>query len=71
MFQEGNDPVARKAFQLLALKSGGRYFRFDLNKPGAIKRLSSQLNAVARLAVGGAEALQRIGVTALTDQRRA
>jgi len=71
MFQEGDDPAARKAFQLLALKSGGRYFKFDPNKPVAIKQPSAQLNAVARLAVGDAEALQHIGVTALMDQRRA
>jgi hypothetical protein len=70
LFHEGGDPDVRKAFQLLALKSGGRYFKFNANKSGAIQQLSEQLNAVARLAVGDIRALQRIGATAvLTDQR--
>jgi hypothetical protein len=71
MFQEGNDPAPRKAFQLLALKSGGRYFKFDPNKSGGISQLAGQLNAVARLAVGDIEALQHIGANgaALTDHR--
>jgi hypothetical protein len=70
VFQEGDDAEARKAFQLLALKSGGRYFKFNANTSAAIKQLSNQLNAVARLAVGDTEALQHIGVTAaLADQR--
>ncbi len=70
MFQEGDDPTARKAFNLLALKSGGRYFKFNANTSGAIKQLSSQLNAIARLAVGDVAALQRIGAAGvLTDQR--
>src|SRR5262249_10198803 len=30
IFQEGNDPAMEKAFRLLALKSGGRYFKFNL-----------------------------------------
>jgi hypothetical protein len=65
MFQEGRDPAARKAFRLLALKSGGVYFEFDPNKARAVEQLSEQLNAVARLAVGDAEALQQIGVNLL------
>jgi hypothetical protein len=70
MFQEGRDPAVRKAFRLLALKSGGAYFEFNPNTSRAIKQLSDRLNAIARLAVGDAEAMQRIGVTAvLTDQR--
>jgi hypothetical protein len=69
-FQEGDDPAARKAFQLLALKSGGRYFQFNPKLSRGIKQLSNQLNALARLAVADAQALQKIGVTgALTDQR--
>jgi hypothetical protein len=64
MFQEGRDSAVRKAFRLLALKSGGAYFEFNLDKPRAVKQLSDQLNTIARLAVGDVEALQRIGVTA-------
>jgi hypothetical protein len=70
LFQEGRDSAVRKAFRLLALKSGGAYFEFNPDASRAIEQLSDQLNAVARLAVGDVEALQRIGVTdALTDQR--
>ena len=72
LFQEGRDPAARKAFRLLALKSGGAYFEFNPNTSRAIEQLSDQLNAVARLAVGDVEAMQRIGVIgALMDQRSA
>jgi hypothetical protein len=54
----------------LALKSGGAYFEFNPDKPQAVEQLSEQLNAVARLAVGDVEALDRITKTAaLTDQR--
>ena len=59
LFQEGRDGAVRKAFRLLALKSGGMYFEFDPNKPRAAAQLSGQLNAVARLVVGDATALQR------------
>jgi hypothetical protein len=52
LFQEGRDPAVRKAFRLLALKSGGMYFEFDPNKPRAVAQLSGQLNAIARLVVG-------------------
>jgi hypothetical protein len=70
LFQEGRDPAVRKAFRLLALKSGGAYFEFNPNAPRAIEQLSDQLNAVARLAVGDVEAMQRIVVAgALTEQR--
>jgi hypothetical protein len=64
IFQEGRDPAVRKAFRLLALRSGGAYFEFNPDKPRAVEQLSDQLNAIARLAVGDAEALQRIGATA-------
>jgi hypothetical protein len=60
IFQEGDDRAVEKAFRLLALKSGGKYFKFNLNVPHAVERLSSQLNAIARLAVGDREALLRI-----------
>ena len=38
-----------------------RYFEFNPEKPRAAEQLGAQLNAIARMAVGGA--------TALTDQR--
>ena len=70
IFQEGRDAAVRRAFRLLALKSGGAYFEFNPDKPRAVEQLSEQLNAVARLAVGDFEALDRITKTAaLTDQR--
>jgi hypothetical protein len=56
IFQEGNDAVVRKAFRLVALKSGGAYFEFNPNKPRAVAQLSERLNAVARFAVGDAAA---------------
>jgi hypothetical protein len=69
IFQEGRDSVVRRAFRLLALKSGGAYFEFNSDKPRAVEQLSEQLNAVGRLAVGDVEALERITKTAaLTDQ---
>ena len=64
MFQEGRDPAVRKAFRLLALKSGGAYFEFNPDKPRAVEQLSEQLNAVARLAVGDVAALERTNKTA-------
>lgn len=60
IFQEGQDPAVQKAFRLLALKSDGKYFEFNLNAPSAVERLSGQLNAIARLAVGDREALRLI-----------
>jgi hypothetical protein len=70
IFQEGRDPVVRNAFRLLALASGGAYFEFNPDSEQAVKQLSDRLNAIARLAVGDVEALQRIGATAaLMDQR--
>jgi hypothetical protein len=71
LFQEGRDPDVRKAFRLLALKSGGAFFEFNpADTARAVEQLSDRLNAIARLAVGDVEALDRIGATAaLTDQR--
>src|ERR1019366_714219 len=70
IFQEGRDAAVRRAFRLLALKSGGAYFEFNPDRPRAVEQLSEQLNAVGRLAVGDVEALDRITKTAaLTDQR--
>jgi hypothetical protein len=59
-FQEGRDPTVRKAFRLLALKSGGMYFEFDPSKPRAVAQLSGQLNAIAKHVVGDATALRRL-----------
>jgi hypothetical protein len=71
LFQEGRDPDVRKAFRLLALKSGGAYSEFNPDTARAVEQLSDQLNAIARLAVGDVEALDRIGAAAvLTDQRK-
>ena len=64
IFQEGRNPDVRKAFRLLALKSGGAYFEFNPDKPRAVEQLSEQLNAVARLAVGDTKALQNIARSA-------
>jgi len=65
MFQEGRDPAVRSAFRLLALRSGGAYFEFNPDTSRAVELLSDQLNAVAQLAVGDTEALERIGGAAL------
>jgi hypothetical protein len=70
LFQEGRDPAVRKAFRLLALKSGGAYFEFNPNAARSIQQLADQLNAIARLVVGDAEALERIGATAAIPHRR-
>jgi hypothetical protein len=59
MFQEGRDAAVRKAFRLLALRSGGACFEFNPDTSRAVDQLSAQLNAVARLAVGEADALQK------------
>jgi hypothetical protein len=64
IFQEGRDADVRKAFRLLALKSGGAYFEFNPDKPRAVEQLSEQLNAVARMAVGDTKALQNIASSA-------
>src|SRR5262249_26943997 len=40
LFQEGRDPAVRKAFRLLALKSGGAYFEFNPNTTRAVDLLS-------------------------------
>jgi hypothetical protein len=70
ILQEGRRAAVRRAFRLMAQKSGGAYFEFNPDKRRAVEQLSEQLNAVARLAVGDAEALDRITKTAaLTDQR--
>jgi hypothetical protein len=57
MYQEGSDVNVRKAFRLLALKTGGTYSTFNLAVPQTIERLSEQLSEVARVAVAGVAAI--------------
>jgi hypothetical protein len=65
MFLEGNDPVARRAFRMIALRSGGAFYEFNVNSKQAISRLSEQLGAVARLAVG-----DNSGVLAIAGKKK-
>jgi hypothetical protein len=58
LFQEGDLPEVRAAFQEMARLTKGAYARFD---PGSAKLLGELLRAVAAFAVGG--------LTALADQR--
>ncbi len=59
-FLEGNDPTALRAFRLIALRSGGAFYEFNVNTKQAINRLSEQLGAVARLAVGDSSGVMAI-----------
>jgi hypothetical protein len=54
MFQEGGDPLARRAFQEIARLTGGAYETFDA---GAAGRLEALLKAAAVYAAGGRAAL--------------
>jgi hypothetical protein len=54
VFQEGEDPVARRAFQQVARLTNGAYSSFDANSAGALRAL---LKAVAVYAAGGRRAL--------------
>ena len=54
MFHEGDDPVARKAFQQIARLSGGAFCTFDSNSAQQLREL---LSAVAVFAAGGRRAL--------------
>jgi hypothetical protein len=54
MFQEGDDPHVTKAFQEVALLTGGVHCRFDL---GAADQLRDLLRAAAAYAAGGRQAL--------------
>jgi hypothetical protein len=72
MFQEGDDPAARRAFQEIARLTGGAYSAFDA---GAAARLEALLRAAAAYAAGGRAALetQAIGdshARALLEQMR-
>jgi hypothetical protein len=55
VFQEGDDPVAAKAFREIARLSNGAYCRFT---PGAAHELAELLRAVAAYAAGGRKALE-------------
>ena len=73
IFHEGNDPIARNAFEQIAKLSGGACCSFDSSSP---KQLQDLLSAVAVYAAGGRKALadfseKRGGVTLkLTHQVR-
>jgi hypothetical protein len=56
MFQEGQDPAARRTFGEIARLTGGAYSSFDM---GASARLAALLRAAAAYAAGGHAALAR------------
>ena len=58
IFQEGQDPLAKSAFTMLARRSGGAYASFDHNSAG---RLRDLLGAVVRFTAGGIKALAQSG----------
>ena len=55
LFQEGQEPIASKAFAQIARLSGGAHCRFDT---GSARQLRDLLSAVAVYAAGGRRALQ-------------
>ena len=54
MFQEGDDPIAERAYREIARLTRGAYCRFD---PGAAHELGELLRAAAAYAAGGMRAL--------------
>jgi hypothetical protein len=58
VFQEGNHPVATRAFPQIARLSGGAWCRFD---SGSAQQLRELLSAVAVYAAGGRVALEHYG----------
>jgi len=58
MFHEGQDPLARMAFQQIARLSGGAYCPFDTT---SAQQLRDLLSAVAVYAAGGRKALADYG----------
>jgi hypothetical protein len=56
MFQEGQDPAAKRTFSEIARLTGGAYSAFDA---GASARLAALLRAAAAYAAGGHAALAR------------
>jgi hypothetical protein len=71
VFQEGDDPVAAKAFREIARLSNGAYCQFS---PGSARELAELLRAVAVYAAGGRKALEaarsNTGATKLLAQLR-
>ncbi len=71
LFQEGDDPTARRAFQQVARLTGGAWCRFDA---ASARQLRDLLSAVAVFAAGGHAALEDLSrsrgglVRQLTDQ---
>ena len=57
MFQEGDDPIAERAFREIARLTRGAYCRFD---PGAAHQLRELLRAAAAYAAGGFRALAEL-----------
>lgn len=58
LFQEGEDPVAKRAFREIARLTGGAWCPFDLRSAETLKSL---LSAVAVYAAGGMNALENYG----------
>jgi len=58
VFQEGDDPIVRRAFEQVARLTGGAYCPFDA---GSAKQLRDLLSAVAVYAAGGRPALIAFG----------
>jgi hypothetical protein len=73
VFQEGNEPVAERAFREIARLTRGAYCRFD---PGAANELAALLRAAAAYAAGGMRALAELsarhdrGAIMLIEQMR-
>jgi hypothetical protein len=59
MFQEGDDPAARRVFSEIARLTGGAYAAFDASAP---ERLGALLGAAAAYAAGGDAALERLAL---------
>ena len=58
MFQEGGDPIARRAFEQIATLTKGAWCPFD---SGSADQLRALLGAVAAYAAGGYQALEAYG----------
>ncbi|MEM7254630.1 MAG: VWA domain-containing protein [Pseudomonadota bacterium] len=58
MFQEGNDPIAKRAYEEIARLTGGAYCQFD---GSSAQQLRDLLSAVAVFASGGRRALEDFG----------
>jgi hypothetical protein len=58
MFQEGQNPAARRAFEQIARITGGAWYPFDAGSAGQMREL---LTAATVYAVGGRRALESFG----------